>query len=75
MRDGALDEEYVGQIVAAFGIKRDRVRAHQWAATDQLGRGPVADGREVFALRSDLSVIPTAMVGAVGACPTGPSTP
>jgi predicted PhzF superfamily epimerase YddE/YHI9 len=28
--DGALDEEYVDKIAAAFGIKRDRVLAHQW---------------------------------------------
>jgi PhzF family phenazine biosynthesis protein len=72
VRDGALDEEYVGQIVAAFGIKRDRVLAHQWVdngpgwAVVQL---PTAE--EVLALKPDLSVIPTAMVGAIGAYPDG----
>ena len=76
VRDGALDEEYVGQIVAAFGIKRDHVLAHQWVdngpgwAVVQL---PTAE--EVLALEPDLSVIPTAMVGARSVpTPTGPST-
>ncbi len=72
MRGGALDEEYVGQIVAAFGIKRDRVLAHQW-----VDNGPgwavvqLPTAREVLALEPDLSVIPTAMVGAIGAYPDG----
>jgi PhzF family phenazine biosynthesis protein len=30
IRDGALDEDYLDQIVAAFGIDRDLVIAHQW---------------------------------------------
>ena len=70
VRDGALDDEYVDQIVAAFGIKRDRVVAHQWVdngpgwAVVQL---PTAE--EVLALEPDLSLIPTAMVGAIGAYP------
>jgi PhzF family phenazine biosynthesis protein len=72
VRDGALDEEYVGQIVAAFGIKRDRVLAHQW-----VDNGPgwavvqLPTAGEVLALEPDLSVIPTAMVGAIGAYPDG----
>ena len=72
LRDGALDEEHVGQIAAAFGINRDRVLAHQWVdngpgwAVVQL---PTAE--EVLALEPDLSVIPTAMVGAIGAYPDG----
>ena len=59
IRHGALDDEYVGQIVAAFGISRDRVLAHQWVdngpgwAVVQL---PTAE--EVLALEPDLSVIP-----------------
>ncbi|MCL7378219.1 PhzF family phenazine biosynthesis protein [Streptomyces sp. 35G-GA-8] len=72
VRDGALDEEYLDRIVAAFGIKRDRVLAHQWVdngpgwAVVQL---PTAE--EVIALEPDLSLVPTAMVGVIGACPEG----
>ena len=72
VRDGALDEEYVGQIVAAFGIKRDRVLAHQW-----VDNGPgwavvqLPTAGEVLALEPDLSAIPAAMVGAIGAYPDG----
>jgi PhzF family phenazine biosynthesis protein len=72
VRDGALDEEFVDRIVAAFGIKRDRVLAHQWVdngpgwAVVQL---PTAE--EVLALEPDLSLIPAAMVGAIGAYPDG----
>ena len=72
VRDGALDDEYVGQIVAAFGIKRDRVLAHQW-----VDNGPgwavvqLPTAGEVLALEPDFSVIPTAMVGAIGAYPDG----
>jgi PhzF family phenazine biosynthesis protein len=72
VRGGALDDEYVGQIVAAFGIKRDRVLAHQW-----VDNGPgwavvqLPTAGEVLALEPDLSVIPAAMVGAIGAYPDG----
>jgi PhzF family phenazine biosynthesis protein len=72
IRDGALDEQYLSQIVAAFGIKRDRVLAHQW-----VDNGPgwavvqLPTAREVLALEPDLSLIPTAMVGAIGAHPDG----
>ena len=72
VRDGALDEEYVDKIAAAFGIKRDRVLAHQW-----VDNGPgwavvqLPTAGEVLALEPDLSVIPTAMVGAIGAYPDG----
>ncbi|MFE9065270.1 PhzF family phenazine biosynthesis protein [Streptomyces violaceusniger] len=72
VRDGALDDAYLNRIVAAFGIERDRVIAHQWAdngpgwAVVQL---PTAE--EVLALEPDLSLIPDAMVGAIGAHPEG----
>jgi len=72
VRDGPLGEQFVGQIAAAFGINRDRVLAHQWVdngpgwAVVQL---PTAE--EVLALEPDLSLIPTAMVGAIGAYPDG----
>ncbi|WP_207312191.1 PhzF family phenazine biosynthesis protein [Lentzea alba] len=72
VRTGALDEEFVEQIVAAFGIERDRVVAHQW-----VDNGPgwavllLPTAEEVLALEPDLSLIPTAMVGAIGAWPDG----
>jgi PhzF family phenazine biosynthesis protein len=72
VRHGALDEDYVGQIAAAFGINRDRILAHQWVdngpgwAVVQL---PAAE--DVLALEPDLSLIPAAMVGAIGAHPDG----
>lgn len=72
VRAGALDEEFVEQIVAAFGIERDRVVAHQW-----VDNGPgwavllLPTAEDVLALEPDLSLIPTAMVGAIGAWPDG----
>ncbi|MFC8663533.1 PhzF family phenazine biosynthesis protein [Streptomyces sp. NPDC057199] len=72
VREGALDEDYLKQIVGAFGITRDRVLAHQW-----VDNGPgwavirLATADEVLALEPDLSLIPDAMVGAIGAHPDG----
>ncbi|MFI5797948.1 PhzF family phenazine biosynthesis protein [Streptomyces sp. NPDC051677] len=72
VRDGALDEAYLDQVVAAFGITRERVLAHQW-----VDNGPgwavvqLATAEEVLALEPDLSLIPAAMVGAIGAHPEG----
>lgn len=72
VRDGALDDAYLERIIAAFGITRDRVLAHQW-----VDNGPgwavvrLATAEEVLALEPDLSLIPTAMVGAIGAHPEG----
>jgi PhzF family phenazine biosynthesis protein len=72
VRVGALEDAYLDQIVAAFGIARERVVAHQW-----VDNGPgwavvqLATAQEVLALEPDLSLIPTAMVGAIGAHPEG----
>ena len=72
LRQGPLDDEFVERIVTAFGIERNRVLAHQW-----VDNGPgwavirLATAEEVLALEPDLSLIPTAMVGAVGAHPAG----
>jgi PhzF family phenazine biosynthesis protein len=72
VREGALDDAYLDRIVAAFGIPRERVLAHQW-----VDNGPgwavvqLATAREVLALEPDLSLISTAMVGAIGAHPEG----
>ncbi|WBB61871.1 PhzF family phenazine biosynthesis protein [Streptomyces sp. WMMC500] len=72
IREGALEEAYVRQIAAAFGIPRERVLSHQW-----VDNGPgwavvrLATAGEVLALEPDLSLIPDAMVGAIGAHPEG----
>lgn len=72
IRTGPLDESFVDDIVTAFGIDRDRVLAHQW-----VDNGPgwavvqLATADEVLALEPDLSRIPDAMVGAIGAYPAG----
>ncbi|WP_266396631.1 PhzF family phenazine biosynthesis protein [Streptomyces sp. NBC_01275] len=72
VREGALDDDCLNQIVAAFGITRDRVLAHQW-----VDNGPgwavvrLSTAEEVLALEPDLSLIPDAMVGAIGAYPQG----
>src|SRR5438445_10176720 len=74
VRPGALEEGFVARIVAAFGIERDRVVAHQW-----VDNGPgwavvrLRTAEEVLALEPDLSLIPTAMVGAIRAHPAAPA--
>jgi PhzF family phenazine biosynthesis protein len=71
-RSGDIEPEYLDEIVGAFGIDRDQVIAHQW-----VDNGPgwavvrLATAREVLALEPDLSRIPGAMVGAIGAYPDG----
>jgi PhzF family phenazine biosynthesis protein len=71
-RSGDIEEEYLEQIVDAFGIDRDQVLAHQW-----VDNGPgwavvrLATAHEVLRLQPDLSRIPAAMVGAIGAYPGG----
>ncbi|MEV7234790.1 PhzF family phenazine biosynthesis protein [Streptomyces sp. NPDC051020] len=58
--------------MAAFGIAREQVLAHQW-----VDNGPgwaviqLATAEEVLRLEPDLSIIPTAMVGTIGAHPEG----
>ncbi|MFC9689175.1 PhzF family phenazine biosynthesis protein [Kribbella sp. NPDC056951] len=71
-RTGELEEEYVEQVMAAFGIERDQVLSHQWVDNGP-GWGVVrlATAREVLELEPDLSRIPTAMVGVIGAYPDG----
>jgi len=71
-RSGDLDHAHLERIVAAFGIDRDKVISHQW-----VDNGPgwavirLATAQEVLDLEPDLSQIPDAMVGAVGAYPEG----
>jgi PhzF family phenazine biosynthesis protein len=72
VRTGDLDGDYVEQIATAFGIDADRVLSHQW-----VDNGPgwavirLATAQEVLDLEPDLSQIPTAMIGAIGAYPEG----
>jgi PhzF family phenazine biosynthesis protein len=72
IRHGAIEDEFVDRIVAAFGIRRDRVLAHQW-----VDNGPgwavlqLPTAEEVLALEPDLSLIPDAMLGAIGAYQAG----
>jgi PhzF family phenazine biosynthesis protein len=71
-RSGDLDRAHLERIVAAFGIDRDKVISHQW-----VDNGPgwavirLATAQEVLDLEPDLSQIPDAMVGALGAYPEG----
>jgi PhzF family phenazine biosynthesis protein len=70
LRSGDLDEEYLTRIVTALGVERSRVLSHQW-----VDNGPgwavveLATAQEVLDLDPDLSGIPTAMIGAIGAYP------
>lgn len=72
LRSGDLEQEYLRRIVAAFGIDPAQVLAHQW-----VDNGPgwavvrLATANEVLGLDPDLSVIPDAMVGVIGAHPAG----
>ena len=72
IRTGDLDDADLDRIVTAFGIDRSHVLAHQW-----VDNGPgwavirLATAQEVLDLEPDLSLIPDAMVGAIGAHPEG----
>jgi PhzF family phenazine biosynthesis protein len=72
IRFGDLDDAYLNQIVTAFGIDLTDVVAHQW-----VDNGPgwaviqLASAQQVLDLEPDLSRIPTSMVGALGAYPSG----
>jgi PhzF family phenazine biosynthesis protein len=72
LRSGPLEDEFLDDITVAFGIKREQVVAHQW-----VDNGPgwavvhLPTAADVLALEPDLSRIPTAMVGAIGAYPDG----
>lgn len=72
VRSGPIDEAEVDAIAAAFGIERASILDHQW-----IDNGPgwcivrLGSADEVLALEPDLSQIPDAMVGAIGAYPPG----
>lgn len=71
-RTGALEGAYLADIRAAFGLREDQVLSHQW-----VDNGPgwavirLATAQAVLDLEPDLSRIPTAMIGAIGAYPDG----
>lgn len=72
VKDGPLEAVFLDRVVSAFGLNRDAVLDHQW-----VDNGPgwavlrLASADEVLALEPDLSLIPDAMVGAIGAYPEG----
>ncbi|WP_328932398.1 MULTISPECIES: PhzF family phenazine biosynthesis protein [unclassified Streptomyces] len=72
LREGALDEDQLLRFVGALGIERDQVVAHEW-----VDNGPgwavvrLSTAAEVLALEPDFSLVPDAMVGAIGAHPDG----
>jgi PhzF family phenazine biosynthesis protein len=67
-----VEEDYLRRITEAYGIAPEQVVDHQW-----VDNGPgwavlqLATAQEVLDLEPDLSLIPDAMVGAVGAYPAG----
>ncbi len=71
-RSGPLEAEYLRAVCEAFGIAPELVVAHQW-----VDNGPgwavlrLPSAADVLALEPDLSRIPDAMVGAIGAYPRG----
>lgn len=72
VRTGPLDEGYVARLVGALGIAPEQVLDHQW-----VDNGPgwavlqVATADEVLAIEPDLSMIPDAKIGVIGAYPEG----
>jgi PhzF family phenazine biosynthesis protein len=72
VRTGPIDDSEVDLIAAAFKIDRARIIDHQW-----VDNGPgwavvrLSTAQEVLDLEPDLTVIPQAMVGAIGAYPEG----
>ncbi|APT87555.1 PhzF family phenazine biosynthesis protein [Corynebacterium flavescens] len=71
-RSGDLNEDFLATIARAFGIERQDIAAHQW-----VDNGPgwavvqLPTAQQVLDLQPDLSLIPDAMVGAIGAYPAG----
>lgn len=72
VRTGELEAELLKKIITAFGITAEQVLAHQFVDN---GSGwtviRLATAQEVLDLEPDLSLIPEAMVGAIGAYPEG----
>lgn len=71
-RTGPIEDDYLARLVAACGVAPEQVIGHQW-----VDNGPgwavirLATAEEVLALDPDLSLIPDAKIGAIGAYPAG----
>jgi PhzF family phenazine biosynthesis protein len=63
-----LDDAYLVELTDSFGIKRDQIIAHQWVDN---GSGwavvQLSSAEEVLALEPNLSKIPEAKIGVLGA--------
>lgn len=72
IRTGPIEEDYLAQLITAYGITPEQVVNHQW-----VDNGPgwavvqLATADEVLSLEPDFTHLPEAMVGAVGAYPEG----
>lgn len=72
IRTGPIEEDYLAQLITAYGITPEQVVNHQW-----VDNGPgwavvqLATADEVLSLEPDFTHLPKAMVGAVGAYPEG----
>jgi PhzF family phenazine biosynthesis protein len=72
LRTGPIEDAELERIALAFRIGRDRIIDHQW-----VDNGPgwavvrLSTAQEVLDLQPDLTLIPDAMVGAIGAYPPG----
>lgn len=71
-RTGPLENELVEDVSRAFGIDLDQIVAHQWVDNGPgWGVVQLPSAEAVLALEPDLSIIPNAMIGAIGMYPEG----
>lgn len=72
VRDGPLEVDLVDDISRAFGIHRNQIISHQ-LVDNGPGWGVVQlpSAEDVLALQPDFSLIPNAMIGAIGLYPEG----
>lgn len=69
-RTGPLENELVEDVSRAFGIDLDQIVAHQWVDNGPgWGVVQLPSVEAVLALEPDLSIIPNAMIGAIGMYP------
>lgn len=72
LHDGPLEPELLERLTTALGLSPEQVLDHQW-----VDKGPgwtvlrQASAEEVLAIEPDLSAVPEAMVGVIGALPEG----
>lgn len=71
-RDGPMEEAYVDDIARAFKVDREQILTHQWVDNGPgWGVVQLPSAEDVLALEPDLSLIPDAMIGAIGMYPEG----